>query len=104
MAHRDYDKHATLNSCTAAIQRMFQEPLAMGEPIYISDIQRKLSDLKSVIDVKKVRVQFARGGQYSDSWLDVNEAKSPDGRYIKIPQNCSAELKYPDNDVKGTVA
>ena len=104
VAHRDYDKHATLNSCTAAIQRMFQEPLAMGEPIYISDIQRKLSDLKSVIDVKKVRVQFARGGQYSDSWLDVNEAKSPDGRYIKIPQNCSAELKYPDNDVKGTVA
>ncbi len=104
VAHRDYDKHDVLNQCIRAIRNMYAQPLAMGEAIYISDIQRKLSDLAGVVDVKSVKVKFTRGGQYSDSWLNVNEAKSPDGRYIKIPQNCSAELKYPQNDIKGTVA
>ena len=76
----------------------------MGEPLYISDIQTALNDLPGVTDVKRVRISIARGGQYSDSFIDINEHKSSDGRYIKIPQNCSAELKYPQNDIKGTVA
>mgnify|MGYP001220615972 CR=1 FL=1 len=104
VAHRDYDKHDVLNQCTATVRRMFAQPLAMGEPLYISDIQTALNDLPGVTDVKRVRISIARGGQYSDSFIDINEHKSSDGRYIKIPQNCSAELKYPQNDIKGTVA
>ena len=103
VAHRDFDKHAVLNSCIAAVRSMYDQPLAMGQPIYISEIQSKLNALPGVIDVKKVRVTFARGGVYSTHFMDIKEAMSPDGRYIKIPQNCAAELKYPRNDVKGTV-
>ena len=104
VSHRDYDKHDVLSQCLSAIRGMFAQPLAMGEPLYISDIQKRLNDLTGVTDVKKVKVKFVRGGSYSDSWIDMAENKSPDGRYVKIPQNCAAELKYPQNDVKGTVA
>jgi hypothetical protein len=103
VAHRDYDKHAVLNSCIAEIRNLYAQPLAMGQPIYISEIQSKLNALAGVVDVKKVKVSFARGGVYSTHFMDIREAMSPDGRYIKIPQNCSAELKYPKNDIKGTV-
>tara|TARA_Y100001937_G_scaffold126836_2_gene197147 strand:- start:25533 stop:27341 length:1809 start_codon:yes stop_codon:yes gene_type:complete len=104
VSHRDHDKHAVLNQCIVAVSDMFNQPLAMGEPIYISDIQKRLNDLDGVVDVKSVKVQIARGGAYSDTFLDLNEHKSADGRYIKIPLNCSAELKYAQNDIKGTVA
>ncbi len=104
VSHRDYDKHAVLNQCIAAVREMFSQPLAMGEPIYLSDIQKALNDLTGVVDVKSVKVHIARGGAYADTYLNLDEQKSADGRYIKIPINCSAELKYPQNDVKGTVS
>lgn len=103
VAHRDYDKHDVLNQCIAAIQKRYAEPLHLGEPFYISDVQNILNDLPGVTDVKNVQVICKYGGTHSDVYVDISKLKSADGRYIAIPQNCATEIKFPQNDIVGTI-
>ena len=103
VAHRDYNKHDVLNQCIQELKTEFAQPKYMGEPFYISDIQRMLNDIDGVTDVKKVIVRCESGGIYSDSKIDISQQKSADGRYIVIPQNCAVEIKFPNNDIKGTI-
>ena len=70
---------------------------------YISDIQSSLNDVAGVTDVKKVVVTCMNGGTYSDSFLNIDEQKSADGRYIVIPKNCAVEIKFPESDIIGTI-
>ena len=103
VAHRDYNKHDVLNQCMKVLKKEFEQPKYMGEPFYISDIQSMLNEVDGVTDVKKVVVKMKSGGIYSDSAIDINQQKSADGRYIVIPQNCAVEIKYLNNDIKGTI-
>ena len=103
ISHRDYDKHDVLNQCINTLKQKYNEPGHLGEPFYISDIQRALSNLSGVADVKKVIIKSIHGGRYSDSRLDIAQQKSADGRYIVVPQNCAVEIKYPMNDIVGTI-
>lgn len=103
VGHRDYEKHDILNQCLQKLRSEFAQPKYMGEPFYISDIQSMLNDVDGVTDVKKVIVTCMNGGVYSDSFLDITEQKSADGRYIVIPQNCAVEIKFPRNDIRGTI-
>jgi hypothetical protein len=103
VAHRDYDKHDVLNQCISVLRTEFAQPKYMGEPFYISDIQSMINDVDGVTDVKKVIITCMNGGVYSDSFLDITQQKSADGRYIVIPQNCAVEIKFPRNDIRGTI-
>jgi len=103
VGHRDYNKHDVLNQCVKVLRDEFAQPKYMGEPFYISDIQNMLNDVDGVTDVKMVKVTCMNGGIYSDSFLDIAQQKSADGRYIVIPENCAVEIKYPRNDIVGTI-
>ena len=103
VAHRDYNKHDVLNQCIQKLRKEYAQPKYMGEPFYISDIQNMLNDIDGVTDVKKVRITCMNGGIYSDTSLNIAQQKSADGRYIVIPQNCAVEIKYPRNDIVGTI-
>ena len=59
--------------------------------------------MDGVIDTKKVDIVRKTGPSYSSTRFDINDALSADGRYITIPLNVVAELKYPDSDIKGTI-
>jgi hypothetical protein len=43
------------------------------------------------------------GGVYSDASYSFKENTSADNRYIKVPLNVIMELKYPNEDIKGTI-
>ena len=56
-----------------------------------------------MLDVTDVKVTCKNGGLYSDIFVDISQITSPDGRYVDVPMNSIFEIKYPDNDIKGSV-
>lgn len=87
----------------AAIRSHFSDQLYIGEPIYITKIYSILGKVDGVSDVRKVDVFQKVGGSYAGTRIDLDEALSRDGTYIKTPKNVIMELKFPDSDIKGTV-
>jgi len=87
----------------AALRSHFSEQLYIGEPIYITKIYSILGKVDGVSDVRKVEIFQKVGGSYAGTRIDLDEALSRDGTYIKTPKNVIMELKFPDSDIKGTV-
>jgi len=93
----------TYNSCIEALTTLFSETFYIGEPLYISRIFQVLNKLDSVTDVIDINITPAVGGVYSSTTVSFSELISSDGTYYKAPRNCIFELKYPKNDIKGSV-
>ena len=97
------DKFIVLDNCIQELKEHFKEPFFIGEPLYISDIYRKLKDVTGVLDVQKVKVFVNTGGLYSNASLDFDENISSDGSYLAIPNNSILELKFPEIDIVGKI-
>jgi hypothetical protein len=74
-----------------------------GETFYITNIYNSLKKVDGLIDVVNVVLETKVGGLYSDVNFDVKANTSPDGRYVSVPLNVVMELKYPNDDIKGTI-
>lgn len=74
-----------------------------GETFYITNIYNSLKKVEGLIDVVNVTIEPKVGGAYSDVNFDIKSNTSPDGRYISVPKNVVMELKFPINDIKGTI-
>jgi hypothetical protein len=99
----DYNKYDILNECIRTLSQNFENPLMIGEPLYITDVYNYLNDVIGVIDVTKVKIFSKTGGSYSDVFFDAEDMKSADGRYVDAPKNVAFEIKYPSSDIKGAV-
>jgi len=97
------DKFLVLDRCVEELRQHFKEPFFIGEPLYISDIYKKLKDVVGVLDVLKVKVFVNTGGQYSNASLNFEENISSDGSYLIVPNNSILELKFPEIDIVGKV-
>lgn len=100
---RRFSTSFTYNACIDALTDMFSETFYIGEPIYISRIFQKLNKLDSVTDVIDIKISPVVGGLYSTTAVDFKEILSTDGSYYKAPKNCIFELKFPKNDIKGSI-
>jgi len=74
-----------------------------GETFYITSIFNSLKKVEGLIDVVNVVLETKVGGSYSDTSFNIKENTSPDGRYVNIPKNVVMELKFPADDIKGTI-
>ena len=92
-----------LDICVRALKRQFTRVRDIAEPLFITDIYSALKEVDGVVDVTRVKIKRKSGGAYSDIRFNINENTSPDGRYINIPENAIFEIKFPDNDIKGTI-
>ena len=97
------DKLEALNAAITEIQEMFQAPLDIGQPIYITKIYDRLNNLEEIVDMTNVKITNETGGRYSDETLNLKHYMSADGRILYAPDNGIYELKYPNLDIKGTV-
>jgi hypothetical protein len=100
----DVPKYDTLQRCQAALQKLYERKLEIGEKFYISDIYTKLNRVEGVVDVSKVSVFQKTGGRYSDIRFDLEKSMSADGRYINVPENVVMEIKFPTEDIKGVIS
>jgi len=97
------DKREVLNNALFQVKEEFSRMRDIGEPLFVTDVYKALKKAKGVLDVVDVKIICKNGGLYSDTFIDVAQFTSPDGRYIEIPINSIFEIKYPDNDIKGSV-
>jgi hypothetical protein len=97
------DKREVLSNAIFEVKQEFSRLRDIGEPLFITDIYKALKKAKGVLDVTEVKVVCKNGGLYSDIFIDIAQVTSPDGRYVEIPNNSIFEIKYPDNDIKGSI-
>jgi hypothetical protein len=74
-----------------------------GETFLITDVYNSLKKVDGIVDVVNVKIEPKVGGNYSDVYFDIKNNTSPDERYVNVPKNVIMELKYPNDDIKGTI-
>ena len=97
------NKHDALRECVTALQSEFVNHFDVGEPLFLGRVYSVLKKVNSVSDVIDVSVVQKNGGRYSDLRFDLSSHTSPDNRYVSVPENVIFEVKFPGEDIKGTI-
>jgi hypothetical protein len=103
VSDKRYSANNVLNSAIQKLEEYFSETFYIGEPVYINRIYDTLNKLDGIVDVKTVKVVLKSGASYNSVQFNLADIISKDGTFYNIPKNCIFELKYPRNDIKGTV-
>jgi hypothetical protein len=99
----DRNKYDVIAACAYALEEHYTQKFDIGENINISEIYTILNRVESVQDTVDVKIVLKSGGVYSDVRVNIDDLKSADGRYIEIPDNAIAELKFANLDIKGGI-
>ena len=86
-----------------AVSELFDEKQYIGEPIYITTIYQTINRVQGVVDTIKVTPLIKQSANYSNLGLEIEDVLSKDGTFLKCPKNCVFEIKFPSQDLKGTV-
>lgn len=98
-----YSKTQVQAAVNTALANLFAEKLYIGEPVYITKIYQTINRVQGVVDTIKVDAVLKQTGNYSNLGLLIDDVLSKDGTYLKCPKNCVFEIKFPDQDLKGTI-
>jgi len=104
VAERDANRFDVHQSAISFLSSFFSvKQYDIGERFYISDIFSVLRTVPGLLDVADVKVTAKNQVGYSTAPFDIESRIGPDGRYIDIPKNVIVEVKYPNQDIVGTV-
>lgn len=103
LSTEETNKFEILEKAKTALADYFEKPLEIGESIQITDLYNVLKNVEGVADAKKLKIVNRSLAGYSTYTLNIDKSMSSDGRYLFIPEDAVAELKYPDSDIKGTI-
>jgi|TARA_R100000458_G_C8270681_1_gene245438 hypothetical protein len=103
IAERGVNKHDLLDRCIRALREEFNILPDIGESFSITKLYKVLNLVPGVVDTKRVEVFQKNGGKYSDIRFNTKSNTSSDGRFISIPKNAIYEIKYPNQDIRGTI-
>jgi len=103
MANANANRYDLLSTITEALAALYKVHFEIGERIVVSDIYRTINNLSGVADTVSAKIVLKTGGDYSNTFFDVDKALSADGRYLNVPRDTIAELKHPNIDIKGTI-
>lgn len=97
------NRYLVLERCVNALQLKFFQKFDIGEAFSISEIYKTLNAVDGVVDTLSVEIEQRIGSNYSGASFDLDSRTTPDGRWIDVPRNVIMEVKYTDNDIKGSV-
>lgn len=98
-----YSKTQVQADVATAVRQLFAEKLYIGEPIYVTKIYQTINRVQGVVDTLKVTPLIKQSSNYSNLGLEIDEILSKDGTFLKCPKNCVFEIKFPNQDLKGTI-
>lgn len=98
-----FSKTSVQADVNAAVRSLFTEKLYIGEPVYITKIYQTVNRVQGVVDTLKVAPLIKQSANYSNLGLEIDDVLSKDGTFLKCPKNCVFEIKFPDQDLKGTI-
>lgn len=96
-------KYDILADAINEIKKQFSMTMDFGEQLIITNVYDALKKVNGLLDVVSVTIDEKVGENYSDSFFSFKNNTSSDGRFINIPSNVVMELKFPNNDIKGTI-
>ena len=99
-----YDAEEVLIDCRQDLESMFENKMYIGEPLYLSKIYNTINKVPGVSDCLSVTPTIQSGSTYANTFLNIEDIISPDGSYLKTPKNVILELRYPNNDMLGSIA
>jgi hypothetical protein len=103
-ADTETSKMELLSKCSSAIRtNLLSTKFHIGESLHISSIYSMLNRIDGVVDVIDVKVVKKIGNAYSDIRFNIDKNMTADRRYISCPKNVVFEIKYPRQDIKGTI-
>ena len=97
------NRYLILERCVNALQLKFFQKFDIGEAFSISEVYKTLNAVDGVVDTLSVEIEQRIGSNYSGASFDLDARTTPDGRWIDVPRNVIMEVKYTDNDIKGSV-
>ena len=98
-----HNKYELLNSCYSAIADALTFTRDIGEPMHVSDVYQILNAVPGVVDTVDVKFVNLAGGVYSDASYSIKDNMSADGRYLASAESVILEVKYPRDDIVGTI-
>ena len=104
MVDKEENRFSAIAQANAAIRTKFAKKFEFAEPIKYSDIFQALKNIDQILDVIEVKIKRKTGPAYSDVSFDIDEYTSPDGRSVMLPENYIFEIKYPSDDIVGSIA
>jgi len=100
----NYNRYDVLATANAELSGFFGEKkYDFGESFFFSDIYKQLKDIDGLLDVVEISVVNLNGGNYSESFLDIEQSMSSDGRMLLLPHDSVLEVKFPTTDIRGSV-
>jgi hypothetical protein len=103
MLEEGQNKGEGLQLCFAAIEEHLSSTPEIGEPFHIAKLYKVLNNVPGVVDTFKIDLYQKTGDEYSDTYYNIRQNISPDGRYVVIPKNVIYEIKFLDDDIRGSV-
>jgi hypothetical protein len=103
LADESKNKYSVLQTAVTYLQNYFPYPGDIGESFSISSIYSALRNVDGILDVANVKVILKKGGSYSQTSINLNDFISDDGRSVFCPSNVIFEIRFPKNDIYGTV-
>lgn len=97
------NKYDALQEGIGILQDYYVNKLDIGENFSISKIYSLLKLANSILDVTNVKLINNRGGIYSDSYYNIENNMSSDGRELIAQENMIFEIRYLTQDIKGSI-
>lgn len=105
IAFPDADKFRALETSKRDLSSYFlrRKNYEIAESFLITDVFSVLKNSPLVLDVVEVSVRTKNGPLYASTNFNAEDNMSADGRKITCPRDSIFEIKFPNNDIIGTV-
>jgi hypothetical protein len=103
VANLEANKFDVLTDAVEELTSFYSRKLDVGEPFSITEVYSRLNKLDGIVDVSRVKIVQKTSLNYSDQAFNIDNSYSDDGRYLIAPDNVIFEIKFPSNDIKGTI-
>jgi hypothetical protein len=100
---KNVDRYQVLSEAVQSLVDYYTYIDEMGEDFMITDIYKELDKTEGILDVSKVHLRQQKGTGYASTRFDLHQQLSSDHRSISVPKNVVIEVKYPDQDIQGTI-
>ncbi|HHZ95593.1 MAG TPA: hypothetical protein EYN67_08545 [Flavobacteriales bacterium] len=97
------NKFEVLELCNRLLRKRYAKMHDIGEPFYITEVYAILGKIDGVADVVNVEIKKKIDGNYSSIAFNFDDNKTADGRFLACPKNVIFEIKYPSEDIVGSV-
>lgn len=103
VAEPEENKLQVLQRCINRIDRETAQKYDIGEPIRVSNFYNVLNEVDGVEDVVDVRIILKTGSNYETTRFNFDMNTTPDGRLVKGYENIIFELRFPEDDITGSI-